>query len=71
MVLKGAGQMIEHIDAVWMEVEAIELYSGQPLKDDVESFMKGHGFVRVIDTVDNVSGDQLYIKKDLYDQKIK
>jgi len=59
-VLKGAGPLLAHIGVIWMEVEAIALYDGQPLKPDVEDFMARHGFRRMIDTVDSVSGDQLY-----------
>ncbi len=63
MVLKGAGDFIKNIEAIWMEVESIELYANQPLKNDVESFMKSHGFIKIIDTVDEVAGDQLYVKR--------
>lgn len=65
MVLKGAGNFINKIGAVWLEVEAIELYAGQPLKDDVETFMKKNGFIKAMDTVNNIAGDQLYINKKL------
>lgn len=60
MVLRGAGQFLNKIKLIWMEVEAVELYQGQPLKNDVENFMRDHNFVNVLDTVDQVSGDQLY-----------
>jgi len=70
MVLKGAGDILKNIGMVWMEVEAIELYSGQPLKNDVEKFMLGNGFVKINDTVDNISGDQLYVNKRLYKKQI-
>jgi len=65
MVLKGAGNLIKKIGAIWMEVEAIELYEGQPLKNEVERFMKKSGFVRAKDTVDEISGDQLYLRQGL------
>jgi FkbM family methyltransferase len=68
-VLKGAGPLIEQIGAIWMEVEAIPLYEGQPLKSDVERFMAAHGFRRMIDTVDSVSGDQLYFNPRLLQPK--
>lgn len=64
-VLRGAEELINNVDMVWMEVEAIELYKGQPLKRDVEKFMQKNDFVKLKDTVDNISGDQLYVKKDL------
>lgn len=69
MVLEGAGDQLKTIGALWMEVEAVELYEAQPLKNDVEAFMKQHGFVRVMDTVDNISGDQLYINQKLHKKR--
>jgi FkbM family methyltransferase len=59
-VLRGAGPYLEQIGAIWMEVEAIPLYQAQPLKPDVERFMAGHGFRKMVDTVGSISGDQLY-----------
>ena len=63
MVLKGAKSMIKNIRSIWLEVEAVELYKGQPLKPDVEKFMKQNGFIKIIDTVNEVAGDQFYINK--------
>ena len=48
-----------------MEVGAIELYEGQPLKNDVERFMHGYGFVCIKDTVNQTAGDQLYVNREL------
>lgn len=59
-VLAGAGPYLERIGAIWMEVEAVPLYQGQPLEDDVERFMAGYGFRQMLDTVDSIAGDQLY-----------
>jgi FkbM family methyltransferase len=59
-VLRGAGRWLAGIGLVWLEVEARPLYRGQPLRDDVEAFMRGHGFVKVLDTVGRVAGDQLW-----------
>lgn len=63
MVLEGAGKMIDNIKAIWMEVEAVELYKGQPLKSDVEQFMAANDFICVKSTVGAVAGDQLYVNK--------
>lgn len=60
-VLRGAGRLLDQVRAVWMEVEAIPLYRGQPLKQDVQAFMAQHGFEIAKDTVGPVSGDQLYV----------
>ncbi len=62
MVLRGAEKMIKNIAAIWMEVEAVELYKGQPLKNEVEQFMKQAGFIKSVDTVDAVAGDQFYVR---------
>lgn len=69
MVLEGAGEFLKKIGAIWMEVEAVELYKGQPLKTDVEKFMQDNEFRRIKDTVDNISGDQLYVRSELPSRK--
>jgi FkbM family methyltransferase len=65
MVLRGAGDYVKRTGAIWMEVGAIELYEGQPLKNDVQRFMNGCGFVCIKDTVNKTAGDQLYINREL------
>jgi FkbM family methyltransferase len=65
MVLQGAGQMLQHIAAIWLEVEAVELYKNQPLRQDIEHFMSEHNFICVKSTVNNVAGDQLYLNATL------
>jgi len=55
MVLRGAGKKINVIKNIWLEVESIPLYEGQPVKKDVESFMSNLGYVKLIDTVDEVA----------------
>lgn len=69
MVLRGAGDFIKKIKLIWMEVEAVELYKGQPLKSEVEDFMKAKGFVNVLDTVNAVAGDQLYVNTNYFSSK--
>jgi len=65
LVLEGAGEYLDRIGMIWMEVEAIELYAGQPLQDDVERFMQAQGFRRLKDTVGGIAGDQLYVNRSL------
>ena len=65
-VLDGAGPLLDSIRVIWMEVEAKPLYKDQPLKKDVERYMKRHGFEVRLDTVDAVSGDQLYVNTRFY-----
>ena len=72
MVLHGAGEFIHNIKLIWMEVEAVRLYENQPLKKDVEAFMQSNSFVSILDTVNDVSGDQLYANKNFFsDTQIK
>jgi FkbM family methyltransferase len=66
LVLKGAGVFIDKIKIIWMEVEAVGLYKNQPLKTDVEQFMIQNNFVNILDTVNLISGDQLYVNKLLF-----
>jgi FkbM family methyltransferase len=63
-VLKGAESLIKKVRLIWLEVEAIELYENQPLKRDIEEFMRTNRFYKVKDTVDSMYGDQLYINLD-------
>lgn len=63
MVLNGAETYLEKTKAVWLEVEAVSLYKDQPLKNDVQVFMAHHGFIKVVDKTDSLSGDQLYVNK--------
>ncbi len=72
MVLEGAGEFLSQIKLIWMEVEAVELYKHQPLKNDVEVFMKKNNFTNILDTVNSVAGDQLYANLNFFDSnKIK
>jgi FkbM family methyltransferase len=64
MVLRGAGNKINVIKNIWLEVESIPLYEGQPVKKDVESFMSNLGYVKLIDTVDEVAGDQFWSRRE-------
>jgi 2-O-methyltransferase len=64
-VLQGAGDLLRGVRAIWLEVERVPLYAGQPLADEVQGFMIAHGFVKRKDTVGEVTGDHLYIRQDL------
>ncbi len=63
MVLKGASDFINKIDALWLEVEHISLYKNQPLRKDIEMFMTRNGFLLIKFRVGGHSGDQLYVSK--------
>jgi FkbM family methyltransferase len=64
-VLRGAGELLRSVRAVWLEVEKVPLYAGQPLADEIQRFMIANGFVKRKDTVAEVTGDHLYIRQDL------
>jgi FkbM family methyltransferase len=66
MVLEGGGIFLSKIKLIWMEVEAVELYKGQPLKNDVEQFMMKNNFSILQDTVNSVAGDQLYVNRSFF-----
>lgn len=66
MVLIGSGNMLQNIKAVWLEVENVELYKNQPLKNEVEHFMQSKGFINILDKVDHISGDQFYVNLNFF-----
>jgi FkbM family methyltransferase len=63
MVLEGSPRMLQHISTIWMEVERVALYKHQPLKHDVEKFMRDHGFELVLSTVSHIAGDQFWVNR--------
>ena len=69
MVLNGAGDFLSQIQLIWLEVEAVELYKGQPLKNEVEIFMQKNNFVNILNTVNKISGDQLYANLRFYSKE--
>ena len=60
MVLEGLGLALEHVEAIWLEVERVELYKGQPLVDDVRRFLGQYGFELAIDAVGDSFDNQLW-----------
>ncbi len=60
MVLEGAGNQLNRIKNIWLEVEAVALYKGQPIKKDIEKYFKSKGYIKLIDTVNKVDGDQFW-----------
>lgn len=69
LVLNGANDYLSNIKAIWLEVENVRLYKDQPLKKDIELYMKTGGFIKIVDTVDRISGDQLYVKRELLNKQ--
>lgn len=69
LVLEGAGKYIGSVKMIWLEVENIELYKDQPLKNDVELFLVKNGFVKIKDTVNYIAGDQLWVNYKFFPRK--
>lgn len=65
-VLNGAKGYINKIKAVWLEVAEIELYKSQPLKVDIERFMKQNGFYLIKSEINGLVGDQFYLNKNYF-----
>jgi FkbM family methyltransferase len=61
-VFRGMGDDLSKVKAVWMEVERVELYKGQPLESDVSQFMSSEGFKLIKSTGNDVAGDQLWVR---------
>ena len=62
MVLEGLGAALEHVEAIWLEVERVELYKGQPLVDEVHRFLDQNGFELAIDSVGEID-NQLWLRR--------
>jgi FkbM family methyltransferase len=61
LVLHGLGAYFETVEAIWLEVENQELYANQPLKPEIEEFFQSRGWTKIIDTVNDIAGDQLWV----------
>lgn len=62
-VLTGAGALLDDVRAIWMEVAEVPLYTSQPLRRDVEAFMRDHGFRLIAHHGSYISGDQFWKRK--------
>lgn len=62
MVLEGMGRHLETTSLIWLEVENLTMYDGQPLKKDVELFFSDRGWQKKVDTTNRAltHGDQLW-----------
>jgi len=63
LVLKGAGDYINNISTIWLEVSLVEFYKNQPLKNDVVDFLIEKNFYVVKDVCSHMGGDVLLRKK--------
>ena len=62
-VLAGAGALLDGVRAIWMEVADVPLYAGQPLRHEVEIFMRDHGFHLIAYYGSHISGDQFWKRR--------
>jgi FkbM family methyltransferase len=65
-VLKGAKGFLENIKAIWLEVADVELYKGEPLRTEIEGFMKSNGFYLIKSKMQGSSGDQFYLNSSYF-----
>ena len=63
--LKGCTKILNHIDAIYTEINFDELYENCTLVEDLDSFLDNFGFVRVMTNTPQHKtwGDALYIRK--------
>lgn len=61
--LKGAGDLLHHVDVIYTEVNVLELYRNCDKLSDMDLYLKGYGFVRLNTCiVASGWGDALYVK---------
>jgi hypothetical protein len=62
MALKGAEKSIKYAKVIYLEVNEQELYRGCGLIGEIDSFLAGHGFKRMLTFMtDHGWGDALYV----------
>lgn len=66
LVLEGAKKMLTNIKSIWLEVEKIELYEKQALKEDIEKFLTKHNFICLLNKMNHIAGDQFWVNKNYY-----
>ena len=65
-VLKGAKNTLKNIDAVYTEVNNVEVYENNALIEDIDKFLEDYGMVRIeTDWMGVTWGDAFYIKQEL------
>jgi FkbM family methyltransferase len=63
MVLEGADDFLKNIKCIRAEFEDVELYEGQPLKNNLIEFLESNNFTIIKETLSHLSGDLLAVKK--------
>jgi FkbM family methyltransferase len=65
-VLKGAKNTLRNIDAVYTEVNNVEVYENNALIEEIDEFLEDYGMVRIeTDWMGGTWGDAFYIKQEL------
>lgn len=65
-VLKGAKNTLKNVDAVYTEVNNVEVYENNALIEEIDDFLKDYNMVRIeTDWMGGTWGDAFYIKQDL------
>ena len=63
LALKGASKYIQHVKAMYLEVNEKKLYKNCGLIADIDLFLSDFGFKRVLTDITQYGwGDALYIK---------
>jgi len=66
LALKGADKYIKNVKALYLEVNEKELYKNCGLIEEIDLFLSGYGFKRILTCMTQHSwGDALYIKTDI------
>jgi FkbM family methyltransferase len=64
MALKGLSMKIHDVKIIHTEVNFLEIYSGQPLFEDIYSFLKQHNFFLIkFTTFGKYAGDAVFLNK--------
>ena len=63
MVLDGLGSHLQDVRCIWLEVEQLELYAGQPLEKEVTTYLSAAGFELVWNRRGKLHGDQLWRRR--------
>jgi len=65
LVLQGASNMLPKITAIWLEVANEQVYKGQKVGNEIESFLRKKGFKVTYELLRGVEGDQFYVNTEL------
>jgi FkbM family methyltransferase len=64
LALKGASSSLKYADAIYLEVNTEEVYKKCALVTEIDDFLAGHGFKRVLTKMTDAGwGDALYLRQ--------